>query len=87
MANVKKKPELEGSIQAGLPLRFQFLNDPTIAEVTSSDDVDFHAMGQKTGTPWMVYVVVTRGRERVLQPLIVSFFTQMFDELVQDANA
>jgi len=82
MANVRKKPELEGSIQTGLPLRFQFLNDPEIAAATASDDIDFAALADPAGPPWQVYVVLTRGREDILAPLTVSFFTQLFDTLV-----
>jgi len=82
MANVRKKPELEGSIQTGLPLRFQFLNDPEIAAATAGDDIDFAALADPSGPPWQVYVVLTRGREDILAPLTVSFFTQLFDTLV-----
>jgi len=88
MANVRKKPELEGAIQTGLPLRFQFLNDPEIAAATAGDDIDFAALADPSGPPWQVYVVLTRGREDILAPLTVSFFTQMFDTLVvKVANA
>lgn len=81
MENVRKKPDLEGSIQTGLPLRFQFLSDPAIVAVTSGDDFDFEAMGQLDGAPWQSYIVITRGKERVLQPLTVMFFTQLFNTL------
>jgi len=87
MGGIEMVPRVGGSALVGLIVKFSVLNDRAIARVTAHDDMEITAISDPTTAPLALFVILTPGRENVLRPLTGSLFMQLFDELVDIANA
>ena len=74
--------KLQGSIFTGLATRLQLLSDPKIQQITSYDEIDLCAPGQRK----CAYYVIISDQEDTLNYFSAMFFSFLFIQLVHYAD-
>jgi type IV secretory pathway TraG/TraD family ATPase VirD4 len=86
-ADLEKNDKLKGSIFVELPLRFQLLTNRRVQATTSCDEIDVAALVDPRQPPTALYLVLDRRLVGELKPLLATFFSQLFHELIAIADA
>jgi hypothetical protein len=86
-ADLERNDKLRGAIFVELPLRFQLLTNRRVQATTSCDEIDVAALVDPRRPPTALYLVLDRRLVGELKPLLATFFSQLFQELVALADA
>ncbi len=78
--------KLISGVFSEMPLRFSIFQDARVRAVTSRNEIDFRAMGEREGRPTALYLVLDRALGKELRPLTAVFFTQLFNALIAVAE-
>jgi len=84
--DLERNEKLQGSIFIELPLRFQIVADPRVQATTGCDEAPFAEMADRAARPIALFLVLDRRMSKELRPLTASFFSQLFNEVIEVAD-